>query len=468
MGIKRRLLFQNLTIISLTIALLLGILISGIYHYYYNGTADILKNHAINSAQFADRYMNISTYTLRSHLSEIQNNFSLPQAEMQILDANGDLLSSSSGFQHDHTSQFKDIEEALHLESGTWMGHHPITQEHILAVSVPLMEEKKTVGVLRFVTSLEPLDDNFRTIIGTLFIIGLIILIIVFLVSKAFARNIITPVVELTEVSQKLAMGKLETQVVGTYKDEFQTLSKSFNEMAKELLKTQQMKNQFISSISHELRTPLTSIKGWSETLLAGDLRNVNETETGLTIISNETNRLIGLVEELLDFSRYSKNTFQIFPSLFSFDSLLKQVILQFDKKIKSRNLTIVFENEEPIELKADENRIRQVLINLVDNAIKYSDTNTTITIHYELSHRFFYFGVVDEGKGIEENQIHNVSELFFKVDENSEGAGLGLAISKHIIELHHGKLFIESKKGIGTRAGFKLPISPIQQADAK
>ncbi|MCP3740531.1 HAMP domain-containing sensor histidine kinase [Rossellomorea sp. BNER] len=459
MGIKRRLLFQNLTIITLTIVSLLGILISGIYHYYYNGTADILKNHALNSAQFAGRYMNLNTYTLRSQLSEIQNNFSIPQAEMQILDANGDLLSSSSGFQHNNTNQFKDIEEALHLESGTWMGQHPITQEHLLAVSVPLMEEEKTVGVLRFVTSLEPLDDNFRTIIGTLFIIGLIILIVVFLVSKAFARNIITPVVELTEVSQKLAMGELETQVVGKYKDEFQTLSDSFNEMAKELLKTQQMKNQFISSISHELRTPLTSIKGWSETLLSGDLKNVNETETGLTIISNETNRLIGLVEELLDFSRYSKNTFQISPSPFSFDTLLKQVILQLDKKIKSRNLTMVLENEGQIEIKADENRIRQVLINLLDNAIKYSDKGTTITINYELVDRSLYFGVVDEGKGIEENQINSVSELFFKVDENSEGAGLGLAISKHIIELHQGKLFIESKKGVGTKAGFKLPI---------
>ena len=459
MGIKRRLLIQNVSIITLTILLFLGILLSGIYHYYYNGTTDMLKNHAVNSSQFASKYMNLTSFNLRNELDDIQNNFSIPQAETQILNARGDLLSSSTGFIPDKKPDFKDIEDAFRTGSGTWIGDHPVTGEHILAVSVPLKVKNKTIGLLRFVTSLESLDNNFRTILLSLFLIGLIILLLVFIVSTFFARNITKPVIELTEASQKLAKGDLETRIVGRYKDEFNSLSTSFNDMGRELLKTEKMKNEFISSVSHELRTPLTSIKGWSETLLTGDLQNVRETQTGLTIITNETDRLIGMVEELLDFSRYSNGSFTIHPELFSFDHLIQEVILQLDQKRKEKDISIVLESKEPIEVFADENRIRQVLINLIENALKYTYRNSKVLIRYHQTDTHVTFEVQDEGPGIDQEHIKHVTSLFYKENENTDGVGLGLAICKNIIELHNGNLFIKSVKGAGTTAGFTLPL---------
>ncbi|KAA0563120.1 HAMP domain-containing protein [Bacillus sp. CH30_1T] len=459
MGIKRRLLIQNVSIITLTILLFLGILVSGIYSYYYNGTIDMLKNHAVNSSQFANKYMNLHSFTLRNELANLQNNFSIPQAETQILNANGDLLSSSTGFIPDQKPDFKDIEEAFRNGSGTWIGNHPKTGEHILAVSVPLNGENNTIGLIRFITSLESLDNSFRTILLSLFLIGLVILLIVFMVSTFFARNLTTPVIELTEASQKLAKGELETRIVGQYKDEFQTLSTSFNDMARELLKTEKMKNEFISSVSHELRTPLTSIKGWSETLLTGDLQNVRENKTGLNIISNETNRLIGLVEELLDFSRFSNGSFTTHPTTFSFNRTVNEVILQLDQKRKEKGISIMLESEETMDLFADENRIRQVLINLLDNAIKYSDPDSTVFIRYNKMNSRFTFEIEDEGQGIDPEHLQHIATLFYKEKENSDGLGLGLAICKNIIELHHGKLFVKSEKGSGTTAGFTLPL---------
>lgn len=460
MGIKRRLLTQNVTIIILTISSFVGILYSGIYHYYYNGTTEMLKNHASNSAQYASRYMNLDTFSLRNQLSEIQSNFTLPQAETQIFNVHGKLLSSSTGFipEEEHLV-YKDVEEAFRHGVGTWRGEHPVTGEHILGVSVTLENQERMVGVLRFVTSLELLDQNLRVIIGTLIAIGIGILFIVFFVSTFFARNITTPIIELTKASQRLAKGELGTQVHGDYRDEFQTLSKSFNDMAMELLKTEKMKNEFISSVSHELRTPLTSIKGWSETLLTGDLQDTKETTTGLSIITSETDRLIRLVEELLDFSRYSKGSFTIFPSSFSIDQLIQEVILQLDKKREEKQISIVVQNQEEVHIYADKSRIRQVLINLIENAIKYSNPETTITIDYEQNERYFTCQIHDQGQGIAEEHLEHVSKLFFKERENSEGVGLGLAISKHIIQLHHGQLQLTSKKDEGTTAEFKLPL---------
>lgn len=460
MGIKKRLLIQNLSIITLSILLFLGILISGIYHYYYSGTAEILKNHAENSAQFSKRYMELSPYTIRDQVQDIQTNFSLPQAETQVISTDGKMLSSSEGFISHGKLDFPDIQDAFRKGEGTWMGTNPETDEHVLAVSVPLESDGKTVALLRFVSSLEPLDDNFKTILATLIGIGLSILLMVFVISTFFSRMITDPVVELTSASQKLAKGDLEARMTGTYKDEFHTLSQSFNDMGQELLKTEKLKNEFISSVSHELRTPLTSIKGWGETLLTGDMKDEEEMKTGLHIITNETDRLIAMVEELLDFSRYAKGTFEISPHPFPFHRLVQEVVLQLDKKRLAKEMDIVLENGEPIKLEADEHRIRQVILNLLDNAIKYSAPGSTITIRYHRDHGNLVFEVEDEGVGIEKNHLQQVLTLFYKENEKSEGVGLGLAISKQIIELHGGQLYVRSEKNVGTVAGFTLPLN--------
>jgi signal transduction histidine kinase len=459
MGIRRRILMQNLTLITMTILLFLGIVASGIYHYYYNGTAEILQNHAENSASFAKRYSHLSSYNLRENLQELQSNFSIDQAETQILSGNGRVLSSSNGFIPGEKQDTPDVKDAFSKGKGTWFGTNKKTGERILAVSVPLESGDQTIGILRFITSVEGLDDNFRTILITLSAIGIGILGIVFVVSTFFSRMITEPVIELTTVSNRMAEGDLEARVDGQYKDEFHTLSQTFNNMGKELLRTERMKNEFISSVSHELRTPLTSIKGWSETLLTGDPRNVEETKTGLSIITKETDRLIDMVEELLDFSRYQNGTFEINPSPFYFDQLVKEVILQLDKKRKQKEQEIILIHDEPLELVADQNRIRQVLLNLIENAIKYSGTNSTITVRYLKGENDLTVEVEDEGEGIEEEHLRHVSTLFYKANENTEGVGLGLAICKQIIEHHYGSLFIRSNKHEGTTVGFSIPL---------
>jgi signal transduction histidine kinase len=464
MGIRRRLLIQNLTLITMTILLFLGILISGIYHYYYNGTAEILQNHAQNSTNFAKRYMDLSPYNLRDHLQDIQSNFSLPQAETQILSGNGMILSSSNGFVSNKKQDFPDVKDAFEKEKGTWFGKNPATGERILAVSVPLESDGKTIGILRFITSIESLDANFQTILITLSVIGIVILVIVFVVSTFFSRMITEPVIELTGASKRLAEGDLEARVKGQYKDEFLKLSQMFNHMGKELQQTEKMKNEFISSVSHELRTPLTSIKGWSETLLTGDLRNLEETETGLSIITKETDRLIVMVEELLDFSRFQKGTFEINPSPFPFHQLVKEVVLQLDKKRQKKGQELIIANDDPVELVADQNRIRQVLLNLIENAIKYSGSHTSIKVRYSKDKHHLTFDVEDEGEGIEEEHLRHVSTLFYKTNENTEGVGLGLAICKQIIEHHNGEFFIRSEKDEGTTAGFTIPLETRRQ----
>jgi signal transduction histidine kinase len=137
---------------------------------------------------------------------------------------------------------------------------------------------------------------------------------------------------------------------------------------------------------------------------------------------------------------------------------------LQLDKKRQKKGQDLIIANDDPVELVADQNRIRQVLLNLIENAIKYSGVHTSIKVRYSKDNHHLTFDVEDEGEGIEEEHLRHVSTLFYKTNENTEGVGLGLAICKQIIEHHNGEFFIRSEKDEGTTAGFTIPLETRSQ----
>ena len=230
--------------------------------------------------------------------------------------------------------------------------------------------------------------------------------------------------------------------------------------MADELSNTESMKNEFISSVSHELRTPLTAIKGWSETLY--DIDDPETIKKGMRVITHETERLSHMVEELLDFSRMQNGRFTLMKSTMDILAELGEAVLIFQERAYREKIKIVYYEPDMLPFVfGDKNRIRQVFINIIDNAIKYSDPDDIVTIDAYEENNYIHITVSDTGCGISEADLPKVKTKFYKANHSRRGSGIGLAVADEIINMHGGRLLLSSEQDVGTTVKISLPVAP-------
>lgn len=229
-----------------------------------------------------------------------------------------------------------------------------------------------------------------------------------------------------------------------------------------ELKKLEQIRKDFVANVSHELRTPITSIKGFSETLLDGAYKDQVTLLNFLEIINKESNRLQMLVNDLLDLSKIEKTGFTVFMEKISIRDVIVRTIEMTNQKLEEKNMHFEAKIEKDVYINGDSNRLVQVMMNLMMNAINYSPENTKITVHLYDQDQEAIVEISDEGVGIREEDLPRVFERFYRVDRdrsrNSGGTGLGLAIVKHLVEAHHGKIQVESTLGKGTTMRLIFP----------
>jgi signal transduction histidine kinase len=230
------------------------------------------------------------------------------------------------------------------------------------------------------------------------------------------------------------------------------------------------MKKDFISTISHELTTPLTSIKGWGETLTLGNKDNVDElTQKGLQVIVSEAGRLEGFVEELLDFSRLQSGRMQLRLQKTDILAELEETLFTFRERAVREGYEVRTKVPEiPSVANADPNRLKQVFMNILDNALKYSRPGSKIFVKAEFVEKddreFAQIAIADQGCGISEEDLPYVKEKFYKANMSVRGSGIGLAVTNEIINLHGGFLDIDSVKDKGTLVTIQLPVEEIYQ----
>lgn len=461
-GIKRHVVSHYVLVVLLTLILAESVFLYSLRTFYYNSIASNLSNHAQVSASFYNKFHNnLNVLMFDSQLPDVMESFAHDNAELQIINNQGTVLASTSGFAIKEQITTKDVKAAAQGATSRWIGTNPSTGERVLAVSTPLEWNGQPIALLRYVTSLEAVDQVIGNLFKLALLIGLIILAAVSLVSLGLANSIVKPINRITAASALMARGRLDTRVDESFRYELGDLAKTLNYMAQEIVKSDQLKSDFISSISHELRTPLTSIKGWSETILLGDMQDHEETRTGLKVISKETDRLVGLVEELLDFSRLEQKQLALDVQQVDLPQLLNEVVLQLAAKAKTKRVTFIYDEGE-IDTSAlvpgDENRLKQVFLNIVDNAVKFAYPDTAIKIRiYEEDPGYLGVSIHDEGAVILEAHLSRVTEKFYQVNPQGEGTGLGLAICSEIVELHSGTLSITSDAS-GTEVIVRLP----------
>ncbi|MDR2570102.1 MAG: HAMP domain-containing histidine kinase, partial [Oscillospiraceae bacterium] len=384
--------------------------------------------------------------------------------EMQFLNSDGSIMISSSAMTSGTSPGSPDVTMAL--DSGqisTWVGRRTATGERIMAASAPMIyADGEVIGIMRYVTSLRLVDRQVFLNILVVVAVGLVVLAMVFVLNIVFLRFVITPVSEITKMSQRIAEGSYGIQINNAYSDEIGDMVESINEMSLKIAQTEKIQTEFISSISHELRTPLTAITGWGETLAYSEELD-DDSKRGIAIMLKEARRLTKMVEELLEFTmiedgRFTLNIAQVDISaeledaIFTFRELLHQDELEFDYH---------HDLDEIVMIPGDPNRLKQVFFNIFDNALKYGREGKRIEVYIGMIDEHIVITIRDFGPGVEEDELDNIKMKFYKGSNSKErGSGIGLAVCEEIIKYHGGSIELTNAEDGGFLVTVILPVS--------
>lgn len=456
-SITRRWVLNNLGIIALVLLVLDVAIVYAFQSYYYSSAKQYLSTKLSSINGVLSRYAQDADMNLSLEMRNTIENFSdKEKMELMAINTNGRVVLTSSGFTLEADASMPDYEEAMEEGEGYWLGKSG--NETVMAMTLDISDLNTEYNAIRVVASVDQIQDNLKSLMLGVTTICLGILILLAVIGVYFVQSIVRPIKQINATTRKFAKGDFSVRIAGNTNDEIGDLCGSINQMADELSNTENLKNEFISSISHELRTPLTAIKGWAETMsMDADSDTV---QRGVHIIVNETERLSEMVEELLDFSRMSSGKFSLQCADMDVLAELGDAVLIYMEKAKRENIHVIYQEPEMLPfVYGDKNRIRQVFINVIDNAIKYSNRGGTITISAEAVGGMIQVTVTDNGVGISAADLPRVKMKFFKANQTRRGSGIGLAVADEIITTHGGRLDITSELNVGTAVVITLPI---------
>lgn len=467
-GITRRWLCGSLLMTVLLVLLVEGMFLYSCTRSYYNSVQQTmyrrfssisgqLKMYTGDTAQKASANRSVALRRMVEQFSDKD------KYEFMLLDSYGSVIASSSGTDAEGILTSADFEQAQ--ETGDGMGvaiYRTDSSEMVMAVCCLVPYAAEDVAAMRLVTSLTLVQNQLKNV----FLISIVVVITIlgFTVASGlyFVRSIVVPLGQVERTAASIARGELDVRlpVTGDARDEVDRLRGTINRMAEGLEETEKMKNEFISSVSHELRTPLTSIRGWVETLRTLDDPEDENYRKGLEIINNETARLYNMVEELLDFSRLQNGRLKMSCHPLDLVAELTDAVLFCEARIQREGLLLSYsEPEEMIPVYADPNRLRQVFINILDNAIKYSAPGGRITVKIWQGEYKAFIEIIDQGRGIPPEDLENVKTKFYKGSNSVRGSGIGLALVDSIMTALDGTLDLKSTLGRGTVVTLGLPI---------
>ncbi len=465
MAVKRSITYRwmayGLSMIAAVLLIVGAVLIVMMRGFYHQRVADVLEERAELYRRSAVLSEASAEEWERTALLYVESFADKEQMELQVLSANGVILASSTGFVPTGNDAGGDFALARDAAAGQVIrsGRNG-TGEHIMALTAVEKDDNGTVvGALRYVVTMRLIDRQIWLLV---IVVGAVVLAILFfsaLVSVYFIRSIVYPVKEIGRAARRIAKGEYAYRVEKRSNDELGELCDTINYMAGEIERSESLKNEFISSVSHELRTPLTAIRGWTETLRAAGADDSALTAKGMDIIAAETDRLSSMVEELLDFSRMQNGRLTLQFETVDIPWVLEETVFLFRDRAEKKGVFLQYAGKGKLpHISGDADRLRQVFINVLDNAIKYSDAGDTVRVDYAPLHKAVQVVVGDTGRGIPENDLPQVKQKFYKADMTRPGSGIGLAVADEIINGHGGTLEIHSKQGCGTSVIITLP----------
>lgn len=463
-GLRRRWLINTVGVVSALGLICVFVVIAVFASSYYSSMESDLRYRAKNSTDFFADYLNQSynqfyqSCIVYAQTFEEKNNI-----ELQFINAQGRIVASSYGTWSGSSPTSPDIGKAIETnEIAVFVGDNSQTGERIMAVSSPMVYGNgEIIGVLRFVTSTRVMDRQIGYVAAASILALLVVVTVVLISSNYYIHTILVPLRAIIDKAKKITNGSYGIQIETAYNDEIGELADAINEMSIKISENEKMQTEFISSLSHELRTPLTAITGWSETLLSSEDLNL-QTRRGMKIIHKEAGRLTDMVLELLDFTRIQDGRMTMNMELTDIRSEFEDVVYMYGSRVAQdgQKLEYLDSDDEIPEISCDPKRLRQVFLNILDNAAKHGSEGGRIEASIGFEKETVIVKIRDYGPGIPEDEIPLVKKRFYKGSSKARGSGIGLAVCDEIIQMHGGSLILENAEGGGTLVTIEIPAN--------
>ncbi len=470
-GLTKRWFIQTtITVIAFLLIICIAVAYA-IHSYYYNSAERKIKTY---SNSIVDTYFEGFSGTdesfdqgARSFIADFYDKSSI---EVWIIDKYSKPVYSSSGFPINSAEEVPELESAIQTpgNSVTWQGELKSGEKVITLTKVILNTDNKMIGAVRYLMSMEEIDAQINSWYMVI-VIAFILLVLLLIISGVFFINsIVKPIREINDTARMISDGNYDARIDHyLYKDEIGELCDSINVMAEKIKISDKIKNDFISTVSHELRTPLTAIKGWGETLLQIGDTDPALTKRGMGVIINESTRLNGIVEELLDFSRMQSGRMTLKIEKMDILAELDETVFAFKDRSMREGIELIYNAPSlPAPMDGDSDRIKQVFVNVLDNALKYTKQGGKIVTVAEIKDDRIKITISDTGCGISEEDLPHVKEKFYKTNMTVHGSGIGLAVVDEIIRMHKGTFDIDSVLGQGTTVTICFDIDHVELED--
>ena len=483
MSLRSRLILTHVSVILLTLVII-GVSLVYILRSYQRQIQLARLGDAVVPISFQARAMLLNDVPPREILNRLE-----PEAggvgHVMIITEKGLVLADAANGLTNRTVKLAPLNRSTPQQNFFW-GAHVIKNNNnertllLAAISAGQIGGQTVYVALSAIE--RPIGSALDEVIPSLLIAGAVTLLLSLLAALLLARSIAKPIGRLTQATEAFARGQYDHRVSGAGGDEIGRLGKSFNTMAERVQQSRQMEKDFVANVSHELKTPLTSIQGFSQAMLDGVIQDLEGARRAAQTIFDETARMARLVGDLLVLARFESGEMPLAKETLDLNQLLPHWIECLQPRAKSQGQTLITVLDPLPLITGDAGRLEQIIINLVDNAIKYNRPGGVITVTAQtpapasaskssviarrrvvqvLGTRWVTIAVTDTGTGIPKEDLARLFERFYRGDKArvAGGTGLGLSIAHEIVAAHGGKIAVESDVGRGSTFTVHLPV---------
>ena len=466
-GLRRKWLCSTLTMVCVLGLVCVTVVTASFSIYHYRDMEEDLRNRVQMTADFFSGCPSGDSAACAASCIVYTQSFENSDGiVLQFISKQGVVIASSNqdaGNEKGSAPGTADITDAISAGViSSFIGDDSKTDARIVAASCPVLcDNGEIVGVMRCVMTIHTMDQKILLITGVSLGVLAMFTLVILLSNNHQIRSILIPLDEIIEKAQKIANGSYGIQIQSEFDDEIGDLARMINELSLKISENEKMQRDFISSLSHELRTPLTAITGWSETLLSSDKLDP-DTRRGVRIIHREAGRLTEMVVDLLDFTRIQDDRMTLNMEMVDIRAEFEDTVFMYGSRLAEEGISLKYvDNDQEIpEISCDPQRLRQVFLNILNNAVKHGGEGKRIDAGIVYKDDYIIVKIRDYGPGIPEDELPLVKKKFYKGSSKARGTGIGLAVSDDIVTMHGGELTLENALAGGTLVTVKLPAS--------